>query len=77
MGIVQLISLGLPMKILTQGSSLLNQLSKNLLWPRFLRIEGKVSARIDDVSIYDKCKTVADSVWTDIESSVVEFLSTV
>ena len=75
MGIVQLISLGLPMKVLTQGSSLLNELSKNILCPRFIRIEGAISARIDDVSIFAKCKEVSDSVWSDMESSIMGFLS--
>jgi predicted acylesterase/phospholipase RssA len=75
MGIVQLISLGLPIKILTQGSSLLNEISQNILCPRFLRIEGNVSARIDDTSIYEKCKEAAESVWMEMESSITGFLS--
>ena len=77
MGIVQLISLRLPMKILRQGSSLLNELSQNILCPRFIRIEGNISARIDDVSIYEQCKEVADAVWLEMESSIMGFLSRV
>ena len=75
MGIIQLISLGLPLKVLTQGSSLVNELSKNILCPRFIRIEGDVSARLDDLSIFGQCTEAAESVWTTMESSILGFLS--
>jgi predicted acylesterase/phospholipase RssA len=76
MGIFQLISVGLPLKVLRQGSILVNELAKTLLGSRFIRIEGDVVARIDDVSIYTECILEADEVWSRMESSVVAFLYT-
>ena len=74
MGIIQLISLGLPMKVLTQGSSLVNDLSMKILGPHYIRIEGNVSAHIDDTSIYTKCTDAAESIWTQMEPAISEFL---
>ena len=74
MGIIQLISLGLPMKVLTQGSTLVNELSMNILGPRFIRIEGDVSSHIDDTSIYNKCTDAANRIWTAMEPAISDFL---
>jgi predicted acylesterase/phospholipase RssA len=74
MGIVQLISLGLPLKVLRQSSVLVNELVASVLGPRFVRIEGAVFSRLDDVSIYVKCQTEAEKVWSTMESSIVDFL---
>lgn len=75
MGIIQLISLGLPIKVLTQGSTLVNELSKSLLCPRFLRIEGQLVARIDDTSVYDACMAEATTLWNRMETSIVGFIA--
>jgi patatin-like phospholipase/acyl hydrolase len=74
MGIIQLISLGLPMKVLTQGSSLVNDLSMNILGPHYIRIEGNISAHIDDTSIYAKCTDTAESIWNQMEPAIFKFL---
>jgi predicted acylesterase/phospholipase RssA len=76
MGLVQLLALGVPMKVLTQASSLANEVSMRILSPRFLRIEGHVSAQIDDLSVQTRCKTVADTVWERMENSIRRFLET-
>jgi patatin-like phospholipase/acyl hydrolase len=75
MGIIQLISLGLPMKVLTQGSTLVNELTMSILGPRFIRIEGNVSSHIDDTAIYDKCTDAAKQIWQVMEPAISDFLT--
>jgi len=75
MGIIQLISLGLPLKVMTQGSTLVNEMSKKLLCPRFIRIEGNLVARLDDASMFDACVVEAKIVWDRMEHSIAGFIS--
>ena len=58
-GILQLLSAGLPMKILTQGSSLGNELATHWLRDRYLRIEACVDGSVDDLGLFDHCVTKA------------------
>lgn len=64
MGIIQLLALGIPTKILIQSSSVTNALSINILGSDgFYRVEGHVQGSIDDISIYPSCIQTADTVW--------------
>ena len=74
MGIIQLLSLGLPQKVLSQGSCLVNDLTKQVLGSRFMRMEADIVCRLDDVSIQMECIVAADSVWTLKETLVRAFL---
>jgi hypothetical protein len=76
MGIVQLISLGVPMKVLKQGSLLVNELTEQLMGPTgFLRIEGDIHTQLDDTSVFTTCCKESDAVWATMESSVDAFLN--
>ena len=50
MGIVQLMTLGIPLKIIRQGGFVTNELSKSILGDRFLRVEGVINRQIDDIA---------------------------
>lgn len=64
MGILRLLSLGMPAKILGQGSVAMDQLVMDILGAtHFLRIEGTIQARLDDTTIYGHCVEEASRVW--------------
>jgi patatin-like phospholipase/acyl hydrolase len=74
MGIVQLVALGLPLKIVRQSGFVNNQLSIAILGTRFLRIEGIITGRTDDVATCTECVEVARSVWAKSAQAITDFL---
>ena len=63
MGIIQLLSMGLPMKILNQGSSMVNTLVESLLGERYFRIDTQIDGSIDDVNIHEACIRASEHKW--------------
>ena len=74
MGIVKILMLGLPSKVLSQRSWLTNQLTKEILGSRYLRLEGVVNAPLNDVTVGKHCLDCAQAVWQIHQSEVRRFL---
>jgi predicted acylesterase/phospholipase RssA len=74
MGIVKILMLGLPSKVLSQRSWLTNQLTKEILGSRYLRLEGVVNAPLNDVTVGRHCLDCAQAVWQIHQSEVRRFL---
>jgi patatin-like phospholipase/acyl hydrolase len=63
MGIVQLVALGVPLKIIRQGAAVTNSLTKLVLGPRFMRIEGEIVGCTKDMSTQSECVRSANVEW--------------
>jgi patatin-like phospholipase/acyl hydrolase len=75
MGIVQLVTLGIPSKLLRQGGRLTNELSISILGSRFLRIEGTIDRDLDEVhGVVELCACQGDKIWDTSENEINIFM---
>ena len=74
MGIVQLLALGVPLKVVTQRTHVSNQLTRDILGTRFLRVEAELEVQLDDLDGITTCIQAADTVWETEQADILAFI---
>lgn len=75
MGIVQLMALGIPMKIMTQRMHVSNKLVRTILKDRFMRIDSFLDMRFDSLDGIAEIFQTADTLWDTIHKDVQSFVN--
>tara|TARA_B110000046_G_scaffold134376_1_gene140692 strand:+ start:2969 stop:3862 length:894 start_codon:yes stop_codon:yes gene_type:complete len=74
MGIVQLLALGVPMKVVTQRTYVSNQLVRTILKDRFMRIDSFLDVRFNSLDGVTEIFQAADTMWSTIYTDVQSFI---
>jgi len=73
-GVFEILAAGLLPKVVAQRGWLVNELTQEVLGPRYFRIEGVMELDIDNVSSFESCMECARQVWRDQSTIVRAFL---